>query len=232
MLTIRPAASRGRTKIDWLESWHTFSFGDYHDPQWRGFRSLRVINDDRVAPAGGFDTHPHRDMEIITWVLEGALEHRDSLGNGSIIRPGDMQRMTAGTGIQHSEFNPSPTDPVHLLQIWLFPDRKGLVPGYEQRSFAPAELQNALRLVASRNGRDGSVTIHQDADVYAAALDEGNSVRRELSPGRHAWLQVARGKIAVNGCELRMGDGLAASDESSLEIRALAGSELLLFDLA
>jgi redox-sensitive bicupin YhaK (pirin superfamily) len=232
MLTIRPAASRGRTAVDWLDSWHTFSFGDYHDPEWRGFRSLRVINDDRVAPSGGFDTHPHRDMEIITWVLSGALEHRDSLGNGSVIRPGDMQRMTAGTGILHSEFNPSPTEPVHLLQIWLFPDRRGLAPGYEQRKFAPVELQNKLRLVASRDGRDGSVTIHQDADVFAAAIDEGRSVRHELSPGRHAWLQVAQGKLDVNGRALATGDGLAVSDESSLDIRGLAAAELVLFDLS
>ncbi len=232
MLTIRPAASRGRTDIDWLDSWHTFSFGDYHDPQWRGFRSLRVINDDRIAPAGGFDTHPHRDMEIITWVLSGELEHRDSLGNGSVIRPGDMQRMTAGTGILHSEFNPSEIEPVHLLQIWLFPDRKGLAPGYEQRAFSPAELQNAFRLVASRDGRGGSVTIHQDADVYAGTLDGGRSLRHELSPGRHAWLQVASGKVVVNGRELEAGDGAAASDERSLEIAARDASELVLFDLA
>ena len=232
MLTIRPAASRGRTAIDWLDSWHTFSFGEYHDPQWRGFRSLRVINDDRVAPGGGFDTHPHRDMEIITWVLSGALEHRDSLGNGSVIRPGDMQRMTAGTGILHSEFNPSPTEAVHLLQIWLFPDRKGLPPGYEQRAFPPAELQNALRLVASRDGRDGSVTIHQDADVYAATLDGGRSLRHELAAGRHAWLQVAGGNVVVNGRELKAGDGAAASDVSSLEIAARDAAELVLFDLA
>jgi redox-sensitive bicupin YhaK (pirin superfamily) len=232
MLTVRPAASRGRTAIDWLESWHTFSFGDYRDPQWRGFRSLRVINDDRVAPGGGFDTHPHRDMEIITWVLSGALEHRDSLGNGSVIRPGDMQRMTAGTGILHSEFNPSPTEPVHLLQIWLFPDRKGLAPGYEQRAFPPAELQNAFRLVASRDGRDGSVTIHQDAGVYAGTLDGGRSLRHELAAGRHAWLQVAGGNVVVNGRELKAGDGAAASDESSLEIAARDAAELVLFDLA
>src|SRR5262249_947879 len=154
---------------------------------------------DRVAPGGGFDTHPHRDMEIITWVLSGALEHRDSLGNGSVIRPGDMQRMTAGTGILHSEFNPSRTDPVHLLQIWLFPETKGLPPGYEQRNFAAAERQNALRLLASRDGRNGSVTIHQDADVYAASLDADKSVRHELRPGRHAWVQVARGKVYLNG---------------------------------
>src|SRR5258708_7140008 len=202
MLTIRPAATRGHTDIDWLDSWHTFSFGDFHDPRWQGFRSLRVINDDRVAPRGGFDTHPHRDMEIITWVLSGALEHRDSLGNGSVIRPGDMQRMTAGTGILHSEFNPSPAESMHLLQIWLFPERKGLDPGYEQRAFARGDLQNALRLVASRDGRDGSVTIHQDADVFATTLDAGHTVRHELAPGRYAWLQVASGSTALNGEEL------------------------------
>ena len=232
MLTIRPAASRGRTSIDWLDSWHTFSFGDYHDPQWRGFRSLRVINDDRVAPGGGFDTHPHRDMEIITWVLSGALEHRDSLGNGSVIRPGDMQRMTAGTGILHSEFNPSPTESVHLLQMWLFPDQKGLRPGYEQRAFARREMQNALRLVASREGRNESVTIHQDADVYAATLDAGYSARHELAPGRHAWLHVASGSVALNGQELTTGDGVAVSDAATLEIAGRETSEMVLFDLA
>lgn len=232
MLTIRPAASRGRTCIDWLDSWHTFSFGDFRDPQWRGFRSLRVINDDRVAPGGGFDTHPHRDMEIITWVLSGALEHRDSLGNGSVIRPGDMQRMTAGSGILHSEFNPSPTEGVHLLQIWLFPDRKGLPPAYEQRAFAHGDLQNALRLVASRDGRDGSATIHQDADVYAATLDAGHAVRHELAPGRHAWLQIATGKVALNGQELDAGDGVAVTDEETLEISGQEASKIVLFDLA
>jgi len=232
MLTIRPAASRGRTAVDWLDSWHSFSFGDYHDPQWRGFRSLRVINDDRVAPGGGFDTHPHRDMEIITWVLSGALEHRDSLGNGSVIRPGDMQRMTAGTGILHSEFNPSSAESVHLLQMWLFPDQKGLVPGYEQRAFGRQELQNALRVVASRDGRSGSVTIHQDADVYAATLDAGHSVRHELAAGRHAWLHVATGSVALNDKELTAGDGVAVSDEKSLEISGREVSEIVLFDLA
>ena len=232
MITIRPAASRGRTSIDWLDSWHTFSFGDYHDPQWRGFRSLRVINDDRVAPGGGFDTHPHRDMEIITWVLSGALEHRDSLGNGSVIRPGDMQRMTAGTGILHSEFNPSRTESVHLLQMWLFPDTKGLTPGYEQRAFAHKDRQNALRLVASREGRNGSVTIHQDADVYAAALDPGRSVTHELAQGRHAWLQVATGAVGLDGRELNAGDGAAVSEMPSLEIAGRAASEIVLFDLA
>src|SRR5262249_22751396 len=230
MLTIRPAASRGRTAIDWLDSWPTFSFGDYHAPQWRGFRSLRVINDDRVAPGGGFDTHPHRDMEIITWVLSGALEHRDSLGNGSVIRPGDMQRMTAGSGILHSEFNPSRTESVHLLQMWLFPDVKGLTPGYEQRAFALKDRQNALRLVASREGRNGSVTIHQDADVYAAALDPGRSITHKLAPGRHAWLQVATGAAALEGQELKAGDGAAVSDIPSLEIVGRAASEVVLFD--
>jgi redox-sensitive bicupin YhaK (pirin superfamily) len=232
MLTIRPAASRGRTSIDWLDSWHSFSFGDYHDPQWRGFRNLRVINDDRVAPRGGFDTHPHRDMEIITWVLSGALEHRDSLGNGSVIRPGDMQRMTAGSGILHSEFNPSSSDDVHLLQIWLFPESKGLTPGYEQKAFAPGELRNALRLVASRTGREGSVTIHQDADVYAATLDSGRSIGHELLPGRHAWLQVARGSLTLNGRELAIGDGVAVSDERTLELAGRDEAEIVLFNLA
>lgn len=232
MLTVRPAATRGRTSIDWLDSWHSFSFGDYHDPQWRGFRSLRVINDDRVAAGGGFDTHPHRDMEIITWVLSGSLEHRDSLGNGSVIRPGDMQRMTAGTGILHSEFNPSSTDAVHLLQIWLFPDRKGLTPGYEQRAFSPANLQNQLCLVASRDGRQGSVTIHQDADVFAAALDEGRTMRHELPVGRHGWVQVARGRVAVNGHELDTGDGVAISEEPVVEITGRQAAEIVMFDLA
>ncbi len=231
MLTIRPAATRGRTAIDWLDSWHSFSFGDYQDPQWRGFRSLRVINDDRVAPGGGFDTHPHRDMEIITWVLSGSLEHRDSLGNGSVIRPGDMQRMTAGTGILHSEFNPSPTEPVHLLQIWLFPERKGLAPGYEQQAFTPADLQNRLCLVASRDGRLGSVTIHQDADVYAAALDTGKTVRYELPAGRFGWLQIAGGSVTVNGKELVAGDGVAINDEPAVEISGRDAAEIVMFDL-
>ncbi len=231
MVTHRPAAQRGRTSIDWLDSWHSFSFGEYHDPRWRGFRSLRVINDDRVAPGGGFDTHPHRDMEIITWVLSGALEHRDSLGNGSVIRPGDMQRMTAGTGILHSEFNPSATESVHLLQIWLFPDRKGLTPGYEQRAFPRPDLKNALRLVASQDGRNESVTIHQDADVSVAVLDAGGTLAHQLAPGRYAWLQVATGSVALNGKELQAGDGAAISDERALEIAGRADSEIVLFDL-
>ena len=232
MLTIRPAASRGHTDIDWLDSWHTFSFGDYRDPQWHGFRSLRVINDDRVAPRGGFDTHPHRDMEIITWVLSGALEHRDSLGNGSVIRPGDMQRMTAGTGILHSEFNPSSAEPVHLLQMWLFPDRKGLNPGYEQRAFSAGAMQNRLCLVASRDDRDGAVTINQDADVFAARFEPGASVRHELRSERHAWLQVARGSVTLNGNMLLAGDGAAVGEESTLDIAGRDSSEIVLFDLA
>lgn len=232
MLTLRPARERGRTHIDWLDSWHTFSFGDYHDPKWRGFRSLRVINDDLVGPAGGFDTHPHRDMEIITYILSGALEHRDSLGTGSVIRPGDVQRMTAGTGILHSEFNPSQTKPVHLLQIWLFPDKKGLTPGYEQKSFATADKQGRLCLIASNDGRDGSVSMHQDADLFATTLAAGERVTHELKPGRNAWLQVATGGVTLNGTKLQAGDGAAVSDESRLEIIADPAAELLLFDLA
>jgi len=232
MLTIRSAQARGRTAIDWLDSRHTFSFGDYRDHNWHKFRSLRVINDDRVAPRGGFDTHPHRDMEIITWVLSGSLEHRDSLGNGSVIRPGDLQRMTAGTGILHSEFNPSPTEPVHLLQIWLFPEQGGLDPGYEQRAFTRDEMQNNLRLIASRDARNGSVTIHQDADVYAAALDTGKSLRHQLARGRFAWLQVAGGEITLNDQKLETGDGAAVNDEAELEITARDRAEFLLFDLA
>lgn len=232
MLTLRPARERGRTHIDWLDSWHTFSFGDYRDANWRGFRSLRVINDDFVGPAGGFDTHPHRDMEIITYILSGALEHRDSLGTGSVIRPGDVQRMTAGTGILHSEFNPSRTEPVHLLQIWLFPDEKGLPPGYEQKTFADADKQGRLRLIASNEGRDGSVTMHQNADLFAAVLSQGERVTHDLLPGRHAWVQVATGSATLNGQKMRAGDGAALSDEPRLEIVADPTAEVLLFDLA
>lgn len=232
MLTLRPARERGRTHIDWLDSWHTFSFGDYRDPNWHGFRSLRVINDDVVGPSGGFDTHPHRDMEIITYILSGALEHRDSLGTGSVIRPGDVQRMSAGTGILHSEFNPSSTEPVRLLQIWLFPEKKGLTPGYEQKTFADAEKQGQLRLIASRDGRDGSVTIHQDADLLAASLKAGERVSYALPAERHAWIQVATGNATVNGRKLEAGDGVAVSDEPSLAIDTDRTAEVLLFDLA
>jgi len=232
MLTMRSAAERGRTHIDWLDSWHTFSFGDYRDPQWHHFRTLRVINDDLVAPGGGFGTHPHRDMEIVTWILSGALEHRDSLGNGSQIRPGDAQRMTAGTGIEHSEFNPSKTDPVHLLQIWIVPDTKGLPPGYEQKQFAPIDRQDQLRLIASRDGRGGSVTIHQDADLYALSLLGDSAVTHEFRPGRFGWVQVASGAATLNGQLLESGDGAAISDESRIEIQAPDPAEILLFDLS
>lgn len=232
MFVHRPADQRGRTHIDWLDSWHSFSFGDYRDPQWHGFRSLRVINDDYVGPAGGFDTHPHRDMEIVTYPLSGSLEHRDSLGNGSVIRPGDVQRMTAGTGILHSEFNPSQTEPVHLLQIWLFPDRKGLTPGYEQKNFSSSDKQGRLRLIASPDGREGSVTIHQDASLYAGLLQPQQQVAHELLPGRHAWIQVASGEVAVNGVPLAAGDGAAISDQSRLELAGRSPAEILLFDLA
>jgi redox-sensitive bicupin YhaK (pirin superfamily) len=231
MLVLRPAAERGVTRIDWLDSQHTFSFAEYRDPQWMGFRALRVINEDRVQPGKGFGTHGHRDMEIVTWVLSGALAHRDSLGTGSTIRPGDAQRMTAGTGIQHSEFNASDSDVVHFLQIWIVPEREGLEPGYEQRAIALGN--DGLSLLASRDGRDGSITVHQDVSVWAGRLPAGGAVRLAMLPGRHVWLQVARGAVDVNGGEAKLaaGDGLAASDESQLELAATADAELLLFDL-
>ncbi|MEO8606070.1 MAG: pirin family protein [bacterium] len=230
MLTVRPAAARGHVHIDWLDSRHSFSFGEYHDPAHMGFRALRVINEDHVAPAGGFGTHPHRDMEIVTWVLDGALEHRDSLGTGSVIRPGEVQRMSAGTGIRHSEINASQTAPVHLLQIWLLPERAGLAPSYEQKTVRFETP--TLRLIASHDGRDGSVTIHQAADVWAARLPSGALTTHTLAPGRHAWLQVARGDVTLNGTALHAGDGVAISDEQQLEVRADSASEVLLFDLA
>ena len=226
MLTLRPAAHRGRTRIDWLNSWHTFSFGDYVD-----FRALRVINEDRVAPGNGFGTHAHRDMEIITYVLDGAIEHRDSLGNGSIIRPGEVQRMSAGTGIRHSEFNQSKTDAVHFLQIWIIPERAGLPAGYEQRPL-PATVRGGLTLIASPDGREGSVTIHQDAAIHAAQLTTGTTVEHPLASGRHAWVQVAKGAVTVNGEALRESDGAAISGERTVKIQADADAELLLFDLA
>jgi quercetin 2,3-dioxygenase len=232
MIRIRPARRRGQTALGWLDSRHTFSFGDYYDPEHMGFRSLRVLNDDRVAPGGGFGTHPHRDMEIVTYVLGGALAHRDSLGTGSVIKAGDVQRMTAGTGIRHSEFNASADEPVHFLQIWLLPERRGLAPGYEQRTVPEAEKRGRLRLVASHDGRDGSLTIHQDADVYAAVLDPGERASHRLRPGRHAWVQVARGSVTLNGQPLRAGDGAAVSDETSLDLAGTEPAEVLLFDLA
>ena len=231
MITIRRAEERGRTRLEWLDSWHTFSFGDYRDARHMGFSDLRVVNDDRVKPASGFGTHGHRDMEILTYVLEGALEHKDSLGTGSVIRPGDLQRMSAGTGVLHSEYNPSAESAVHFLQIWILPEQAGIAPGYEQRSFPADEMRGRLRLVASRDGRDGSLTIHQDASVHAALLEPTDRVSHDLAPGRRAWLQVARGAVSVGGELLRAGDGAALTDEPRLDIEATEGAELLMFDL-
>jgi redox-sensitive bicupin YhaK (pirin superfamily) len=231
MLRIRRAGERGHARHGWLESFHTFSFADYHDPQHMGFRDLRVINEDRVQPGQGFGSHGHRNMEILTCVLAGALAHRDSLGHGSTIRPGDVQRMSAGTGVTHSEHNASDSEPVHFLQIWILPEREGLAPGYEQRHFGAAERSGALRLVASRDGRDGSLTLHQDVDVHATLLAPGQSLELALRPGRHAWVQVARGAVLLNGSALEAGDGAALSDEARVALAARTPSELLVFDL-
>jgi redox-sensitive bicupin YhaK (pirin superfamily) len=232
MMQIRHGSERGHFDHGWLNTFHTFSFADYNDPAQMGFRSLRVINEDRVAPGTGFGMHGHRDMEIVTVVLSGALEHRDSLGHGEVLRPGEVQRMTAGTGIRHSEFNPSNTEPVHLYQIWLLPERAGLAPSYEQKSFPESEKQGRLRLVASPHGADGSLTIRQDARLYLAALNSGQDLRRDLVPGRHAWLQVLRGSVTLNGAALSAGDGAALSDELALNVQANTDAEVLLFDLA
>jgi redox-sensitive bicupin YhaK (pirin superfamily) len=231
MITIRPSNERGGGDYGWLNTRHTFSFDQYHDPRWTSFRSLRVINEDWVAPGGGFPMHPHRDMEIITYVLEGGLEHKDSMGNGSIIRPGDGQRMSAGTGVRHSEANPSKTDPVRLLQIWITPDRRGHEPSYEQKSFPEEEKRGKLRVIASPDGADGSVTIHQDARLYVSLLSPGQQVELSLAAGRFAWLQVAKGAVELNGQRLKQGDG-ASADEPKLTIKATEESEILLFDLA
>jgi len=232
MITVRPAAARGHADHGWLDSRHTFSFGDYHDERHMGFRALRVINEDRVQPGQGFGTHSHRDMEIVSYVLEGALEHEDSLGTGSVIRPHEVQRMTAGRGVSHSEFNASRDELVHFLQIWILPRRRDLEPSYEQRLFSREEKHNRLRLLASEDGRDGSVTIHQDAELYGTVLDAGAEIRHALRPGRYAWVQVARGDVRVNGQILRAGDGAALSDEAAVELAAAGPSEVLLFDLA
>jgi quercetin 2,3-dioxygenase len=231
MLEIRPSNERGGGDYGWLNTRHTFSFDQYRDPRWMGFRSLRVINEDFVGPGGGFPMHPHRDMEIITYVLEGALAHKDSMGNGSIIHPGAGQRMSAGSGVRHSEANPSTKDAVHLLQIWILPDRQGHQPGYEQKSFPEEEKRGRLRLIASLDGADGSVTIHHDAKLYVSLLSPGQQVEHELSQGRFAWLQVAKGAVAVNGKALKQGDG-AATDDRKLIMKASEESEILLFDLA
>lgn len=232
MLQVRHHDQRGTADFGWLFSQHSFSFGHYYDPAHMGFGPLRVINDDRVAPGGGFDTHGHRDMEIISYVLEGALEHKDSIGTGSVIRPGEVQRMSAGTGIMHSEYNHSREEPVHFLQIWVQPERKSLSPGYEQKAFATAEKQGKLRLVGSRDGREGSVTIHQDVDLYATLLAPGQSVSHQPRPGRKLWVQVARGEITLNGEKLVEGDGAAISEEPTLTLEGVAEAEVLLFDMA
>jgi len=232
MITVLPSSKRFHSEAGWLDSRHTFSFADHYDPERLGFRSLRVINDDRVEPARGFGSHSHRDMEIITYVLEGELAHKDSMGNGSVIRPGDVQRMSAGTGVVHSESNPSRSVPVHFLQIWIVPDRPGHSPGYEQKAFSEADRRGKLRLVASPDGRDGSVSIHQDASVYAGLLEPGERAAHPLRPGRHSWVHVARGSIDLNGQTLREGDGAAVSDEERLDLTAKDNSEVLLFDLA
>ena len=232
MINVRRADERGHFNFGWLDTYHTFSFGDYYDPRQQGFRSLRVINEDRVHPGRGFPTHPHRDMEIITYILSGALEHRDSMGTGSVIRPGDVQRMSAGTGVTHSEANPSPTEPVHLLQIWILPRERGIRPSYEQKAFGDEEKRARLRLVASADGQDGSVRIHQDASLHAALLAPGEEVTHRLAPGRSAWVQVARGAVTLNGQPLGQSDGAAISDEAELVIAGVEPSEILLFDLA
>jgi redox-sensitive bicupin YhaK (pirin superfamily) len=231
MMNVRPAAERGHADHGWLDSHHTFSFADYYDPAHMGFRILRVLNDDRVAPGQGFGTHPHRDMEIVSYVLEGALEHRDSMGTGSVIVPGDVQRMSAGTGVRHSEFNASKTDPVHFLQIWLLPTQNGIAPGYEQKAFAAADKQGRLRVVASPDARDGSVTVHADAVVYAGLLDQGEKTELVLPKGRHAWVHVARGKAKVNGKDLAEGDGAALTDERAVVVEGIEHAEVLVFDL-
>jgi redox-sensitive bicupin YhaK (pirin superfamily) len=230
-IKIRAAKERGHADHGWLDTWHTFSFADYYDPQFMGFRVLRVINEDVVAPGRGFPTHGHLNMEIITYVLEGALQHRDSLGTGSIIRPGEVQRMSAGTGVRHSEANASSTEPVRLLQIWIEPARLGIEPGYEQKAFADEDKRDRLRLVASADGAEGSVTLHQDARIYATLLGSGQSVVHPLAPGRHAWIQVARGSLTVNGERLGRSDGVAISGETAVTLAGEQDAEALLFDL-
>ena len=232
MMLIRKASERGRTEIDWLDSRHTFSFGEYHDPAAMGFRVMRVLNDDRVVAGAGFPTHGHRDMEIVTYVLEGALAHKDSLGTGSVIRAGDVQRMSAGTGIRHSELNASKTEPVRFLQIWILPERAGLEPGYEQKTFPASESRGRFKLVAARDGREGAVTIHQDTDIHVAVLDAGAEARHALRPGRFAWVQVARGGVTVNGEALEEGDGAALGEVDGVTVAGTTtGSEILLFEM-
>jgi redox-sensitive bicupin YhaK (pirin superfamily) len=230
-MQVRKADDRGRAEFGWLDSRHTFSFGEYYDARHMGFRTLRVINDDRVAPGRGFGTHPHRDMEIVSYVLDGELAHKDSMGNGSIIRPGDVQRMTAGSGVLHSEHNPSRTNGVHFLQIWILPEKRNLEPGYEQKAFALDEKKGTLQLVASRDGRDGSVTVHQDIALYAGRFDAGQEASVSIAKGRGAWVHVARGRATVNGTTLAEGDGAAIEEETSVHVRADDQAEVLVFDL-
>jgi redox-sensitive bicupin YhaK (pirin superfamily) len=232
MITRRPAEERGASNFGWLDSRHTFSFGEYQDPGHMGFRALRVINDDRVTGGAGFGRHPHRDMEIFSYVLHGALAHKDSLGNGAESRAGDVQKMSAGTGILHSEFNPSATDPVRFLQVWILPERTGLAPSYEQRTVTADEKRGRLALIGSRDARDRSIRFHQDVDIYASVLARGESVVHAVRPGRFAWLQVARGSVVLNGVPLGEGDGAAVSGEPEVTIRAESDAEILLFDLA
>ncbi len=232
MMTIRRGNERGHAEHGWLDSHHTFSFADYFDPRHMGFRALRVINEDRVSAGKGFGTHPHRDMEIISYVLDGSLEHKDSMGTGSVIRPGDVQRMSAGTGVLHSEFNGSKTDPVHFLQIWIIPDARGIEPSYEQKTFAATEKRGKLRVVASPDGRDGSVVVHADAVLRAGLFTKGEEAQLDVAKGRHAWVHVAKGNVRVNGQDLAAGDAVALSDEGAVRIEGVDEGEVLVFDLA
>jgi len=232
MIAVRRSNDRGAVNMGWLNAKHSFSFGNYYDPDHMGFGPLRVINEDRIEPSQGFGTHGHKDMEIVTYIIEGALEHKDSMGNGSVIRRGDVQRMTAGTGVMHSEFNHSAEVQTHLLQIWLLPEESGLAPGYEDKTFAEADKKNQLRLIVSRDARDGSLQINQDADVFASALETGASVSHQLRDGRSAWVQVIRGQVALNSEKLDAGDGASVSKSCELEMTALEEAEFLLFDMA
>jgi len=232
MITVRKAGERGHAEHGWLDSWHTFSFADYHDPRHMGFRSLRVINEDRVAAGKGFPTHSHRDMEIVTYVLDGALEHKDSMGNGSVMRPGDVQRMSAGTGVAHSEFNGSRDAPVHFLQIWILPERRNLQPSYEQKNFTKQERQGKFKVVATRDGANGALVVHQDMTLLAGLFAAGEQAKYALAPGRHAWLHVARGTLRANGVDLEAGDALQLTDEAELAVTGLKDAEVLLFDLS
>ncbi len=229
---LRPSETRGEADFGWLKSKHSFSFGSYFDPNHIGFGALRVINEDRVAPSAGFPTHPHQNMEIISYIVSGGLEHKDSLGTGSVIRPGELQRMSAGSGVRHSEYNHSDTDPVHFLQIWIVPEADGLKPNYEQKAFPDAERRDTLKLIGSRNGREGSVVIHQDVDLWASLLSADKSVSFDIKPGRKVWLQIVKGKLSVDGLSLAAGDGLGLLDAGKIDLVAQGNCEFLLFDLA